>query len=161
MKETSSSRGTAVDPPTPHVVFYDGVCALCNGAVRFVIARDRNRRFRFASLQSEVAASLLAPAGIRAGELAALVLLVDRGGAETVLQGPRAVLRIVDELGGGWRLLRPLGWLPSFVLEAIYGLVARTRYRVFGRYDSCPLPDPRTRDLFLDAPGSPSEAGDR
>jgi len=140
-----------------NLVFYDGVCALCNGVVRFLIRRDRQRRFRYASLQSSFALRALAPHGIEPGDLDAMALLEDFRGKERVHQGARAALRIAEVLGGAWGLLRPLGWLPDVLLNLGYGLVARTRYRIFGRYASCPIPTAEDRRWFVDPPAESSE----
>lgn len=135
---------------TISVVYYDGVCALCNGLVRMLVRRDRRRRLRYASLQSEFAERTLRPHGIDPGELSAMVLLRDLEGTQSVTQGPRAVLEVLSLLGGPWRLVGVLGLLPDLVLNLGYGWIARTRYRTFGKYDSCPLPSAEVRELFLD-----------
>jgi predicted DCC family thiol-disulfide oxidoreductase YuxK len=133
------------------IVLYDGVCALCNRLVRFLLARDRAGRLRFASLQSGFARELLARHGHDAGRLAASYLVLDAGTpAERVVGGARGVLLALAALGGPWRLARWLGVLPSALLDAVYGVVARNRYRWFGRYDRCLLPPPDVRDRFLD-----------
>jgi len=142
------------DPATATVdlVLYDGVCALCNGLVRFLVARDRERRFRYAALQSDLARAVLAPYGADPSELSNMFVLLDYGGPDQrCLRRSRAALATFRRLGGGWAFLaRVLSVLPTFLLDAGYRLVAWTRYRTFGRYESCPLPSPEHRDLFLD-----------
>jgi predicted DCC family thiol-disulfide oxidoreductase YuxK len=133
-----------------YVVFYDGVCALCNGVVRFLIRRDELRQLRYASLQSELADRVLTPHGIDPRSLSAMVLLRDPEREQTVVQGPRAVLEVLALLGGPYRLLGTFQILPDFILDLGYGAVAKTRYRVFGKYESCPLPTPENEELFLD-----------
>jgi predicted DCC family thiol-disulfide oxidoreductase YuxK len=140
----------------PHgtdVILYDGVCALCNGFVRFVLARDSARRFRFASLQSGFAAAQLARRAREARDLDTLYVLADQGGAgERLLATSRGVLHVLGHVDGpGWRwLAAALGLLPTALLDAAYGVVVRNRYRTFGRYDTCPLPRPEDRDRFVD-----------
>ncbi len=134
-----------------HLLLYDGVCALCNGLVRFVLKRDRARLFRFAPLQGETARELLRKWG-RTPELLDTLYFVrdaDTPG-EAVLERSRAALLVFEEIGGVWKVLaRLLGVLPSGVLDFLYDFVARRRYRWFGRYDACPLPPPEDRDRFL------------
>lgn len=134
------------------VLLYDGVCALCNGLVRFLVARDRQRRFRYAALQSDFARAALAPYREDPSALSTVFLIQSFGRPEQrCLRRARAALAALRRLGGGWAFVaRVLGVLPTFLLDAGYRLVARVRYWTFGRYDSCPLPPPEHRDLFLD-----------
>jgi predicted DCC family thiol-disulfide oxidoreductase YuxK len=135
------------------VLLYDGVCALCNGLVRFLLARDQERLFRYAALQSDFARSAAARHGEDPSALST-VLLIQRFGQpdERCLHRSRAALAALERLGGAWSLAaRVLGVLPTVLLDAGYRLVARLRYAIFGRYDSCPLPAPEHRDLFVDS----------
>lgn len=145
---TPPSRELA--PRGADLVFYDGVCPLCNGAVRFLLKRDDRRRFRYAALESEVAGEILRPLGIDPEALDAMVLVEGWGERDTVREGPAAVLRSLELLGGGWKIVRPLRRLPGLLLQPLYRLVAKTRYAIFGRYESCPLAEPEHRELFLD-----------
>ena len=126
------------------VILFDGVCNLCNGSVRFVLARDRQRRFRFASLQSAAAAQLLA--GRPPGAIGDSIVLVE---GERIYQQSTAVLRILRGLGAGWRLLYALIVVPRPLRDAVYRWVARNRYRWFGRTEACAVPRPEDRDRFL------------
>jgi predicted DCC family thiol-disulfide oxidoreductase YuxK len=139
-------------PATVDVLLYDGVCALCNGLVRFTLAHDRDRRFRYAALQSDFARAALAPYDVDTAELSTLFLLQSFGQPDQrCLRRSRAALATLRRLGGGWGLTaRVLSVFPTVLLDAVYRLIARTRYGVFGRYDSCPLPAPEHRDLFID-----------
>jgi predicted DCC family thiol-disulfide oxidoreductase YuxK len=134
------------------VLLYDGVCALCNGLVRFLVARDHQRRFRYAALQSEFARVALAPYGEAPTTLSTVFLLQRYGRPDQrCLRRARAALAAMRRLGGGWALCaRSLGVLPTFLLDAGYRSIARVRYWTFGRYDTCPLPPPEHRHLFLD-----------
>ena len=139
------------------LAFYDGVCALCNASVAFTLKRDREGRFRFAPLQSELARSELPARGVDPTALEAMVLLADfESEDEAVFVGPHAVLEILRRLGGFWRIPAALRVLPNAVLEVGYGFVARIRYRVFGQYDHCPMPPAELRDRFVDVPSEPS-----
>jgi predicted DCC family thiol-disulfide oxidoreductase YuxK len=138
------------------ILLYDGVCGLCNGFVQFVLRRDATGMFRFAALQSPLAARILARHSLDSRDLDTLYLVVNAQQADEILL-PRsdAVIFILQRLGGAtrkfWRLT---GFLLQLVPRAIrdwgYGVAARRRYRVFGRYDVCPLLTEETRRRFLD-----------
>ena len=143
------------DPLEAHrgipIVFYDGVCGLCNRLVRFVLRRDPGGRFRFASLQSGFAREVLPPRGKDPSRLDTLHLLLDPGGpGERVLSKGRAALEVLRILGGPWKLVSLLRVLPTRLVDFGYDQIARRRYRWFGRHETCPLPDPRHRDRFID-----------
>lgn len=127
-------------------MLFDGVCNLCHASVRFIVRRDRGRRFRFASLQSPVADALLRD---WVGERPDSVMLVEDG---RVYAHSAAALRIVRQLNGLWPVCYALIAIPRPLRDFLYRFVARRRYRWFGRLDSCPLPDPALADRFLDAP---------
>jgi predicted DCC family thiol-disulfide oxidoreductase YuxK len=135
-----------------HVILYDGLCGLCNRLNRFVIRRDGERLFRFASLQSGFAAESLSRYGKDPRDLDTLYVLSDYGTpSESVFSRSDAVLFILRQLGGVWRLAGALGWLPTSWLDLGYRWVARHRYRIFGRYDACPIPKPEDRERFIAA----------
>jgi predicted DCC family thiol-disulfide oxidoreductase YuxK len=136
------------DPDGHDVVFYDGVCGLCNRFVSFLIARDRGARLRFATLQGEVARRLLVPLGGRPDDLDTVYVLRSDG---TLLKRSRAILQALAALGGPWRLVKVLRLVPAPVADVAYGLMARVRYRLFGRLDACPLPPPEVRHRFVAA----------
>ena len=147
---SEAPRATADAP----IILYDGVCGLCNRLTRFVLARDPAGRFRFASLQSALAGEILTRHGRDPRDLDTLYLVLARGRPdERLLTKSDAALWILRELGGPWRTAAMLRVLPRWVRDLGYDVVARTRYRVFGRYDSCPLPDPSHRTRFLDQSG--------
>ncbi|MCA8966515.1 MAG: DUF393 domain-containing protein [Planctomycetes bacterium] len=134
--------------PSAPVVLYDGVCGLCQGWVQWVLAHDRRAVFRFAALQSKVAAELLAAVGAT-GPLPDSLVLVD-GGAVHTRSG--AALRVFGRLGLPWSLAR-LGLLvPPLLRNWTYDWIARHRYRWFGKREQCLVPTPAQRGLFLDAP---------
>jgi predicted DCC family thiol-disulfide oxidoreductase YuxK len=124
------------------VVLFDGVCNLCNGAVRFILARDPAARFRFASLQSDAARRLWGDGGP-----AETIVLLDAG--KTYVKST-AALRIARGLRFPWPLLYAFVAVPRPVRDLIYDWVARHRYRWFGKRDTCMLPTPELRERFLE-----------
>jgi predicted DCC family thiol-disulfide oxidoreductase YuxK len=137
------------------LVLYDGVCGLCDRLNRFVLARDRADRFRFAALQGELARRLLSRHGREAGDLDTFYVVARFGGPdEAVLDRGRAAVHVLGSLGVPWSAARALRILPRHVLDALYDFVAWRRYRWFGRFEACRLPDPRYLAKFLDAPDS-------
>ena len=135
------------------VILFDGVCKLCHGFVRWVLARDRRKEFRFASLQSCAARSLLESAGVPAGNLPDSVVLILRG--QPPLVKSEAVLAIAAQLGFPWSWAACGRVLPRGLRDRLYDWVAAHRYRWFGRPTSCLLPTPELRGRFLDADESP------
>jgi predicted DCC family thiol-disulfide oxidoreductase YuxK len=134
-----------------HLVLYDGVCALCNGLVQFLLVHDRRRLFKFASLQSVRGRTVVAESGGNPDELNSFYVVKDyRTAHPQAFVRSRAALFMVGQLGWPWKLLRVAGVLPTFVLDRAYDAIARSRYRVFGRYDQCLLPRPEFRDRFVD-----------
>ena len=126
------------------IVFFDGVCNLCNAAVRFIIQRDPKAYFRFASLQSEIAAKKLPPDfREKAGD--SIVLLEDG----KFFWSSTAALRIARRLRAPWPLLYAGILIPRFLRNPIYGWIARNRYRWFGKKDACELPTPELKGRFL------------
>ena len=132
------------------LVLYDGVCALCNRLVSFLLHHDRRDCFRFAPLQSDPARALLQKHGLNSSELDTVVLLAEFGHpTERALTRSGAVLYALHELGGTWRLSVILRLLPLFLRDRLYDYIARRRYRMFGRFDQCPFPQPEHRHKFM------------
>lgn len=138
---------TIEDVPTDPrpILFFDGVCNLCNASVNFVLKRDKAGRFRFATLQSPAAAELLDPFGLKASDLDTVVLLED-GRAYT---RSTAALRVARRLRFPWNLLYAFILLPRFVRDPLYRFVARRRYRWFGKTETCRVPTPEVRSRFV------------
>lgn len=134
------------------IILYDGVCGLCNRLVQFLLKHDRQGRLRYASLQSDFAAKVLQRHGFDPKDLDTLHVVENYDQpAERVLQRSDAVLRAGRELGGIWSPLASLAKIiPRPLRDLCYRFVARNRYRVFGKYDTCMLPDPNQRSRFLD-----------
>ena len=134
-----------------HLVLYDGVCGLCNHTVTFILKRDRKSQFNFAPLQSRLGRSLLLEQGHRPDRLDTFYVIIDYNSQHVRwAAGARAMLFIVSQLGGVWRMSTALSLLPDFLLNAGYSVIARNRYRVFGRYDQCLMPTANYKDRFID-----------
>ena len=127
------------------LMLYDGSCGLCNRSVQLVLRHDRRGRFRFAALQSHAGRALLERHGLPLDRMDTVVL-VEEGRAFT---RSRAALRIARRMDAQWPALWPLAAIPRPIADFVYGLVARHRYRLFGRTDACMLPPPDVRARFL------------
>lgn len=140
--EKSAGARLATEHP---IVFFDGVCHLCNRAVDFLLRVDRRGVLRFAAIQGETAGAVLPP--LREAPEVWAMFYADGSG---VYEASDAVLRIGRRLGGAWALLAAVAAIvPRPLREAAYRLVARNRYRWFGRRDSCRLPASGERERFL------------
>jgi len=132
------------------LLLYDGVCALCNGVVEFLLKHDRQDKLRYAPLQSSLGREILARFGISTFPDGVMLLtdaLTARGRLYSRSDAVAAGLRL---LPAPWRLLGRLAALvPRPLREFGYGVVARLRYRLFGRYDTCPLPPLDQRGKLL------------
>lgn len=130
-----------------HVVFFDGVCGLCDRFVQFVLDRDGRQVFRFAPLQGAFAARELPPKGGDPGRLDTVYVLTADG---RLLRRSRAVLFVLGELGGPWRAVSWLRVVPAVIADRFYDLVAAVRYRVFGKREACRIPTPAERARFVE-----------
>lgn len=128
------------------IIFFDGVCNLCNGAVQFVIKRDRREAFKFASLQSDFAKETLSGSALKVTHGDSLVLL-ENG---KLYEQSTAVLRIAKKMSGLWPLLYAFIIVPPFLRNAIYRWVARHRYQWFGKQNQCWVPTRALKSRFLD-----------
>ena len=132
------------------IVLYDGVCGLCNRAVQFLLKRDRHDRLQFASLQSDLAANLLNKHGIDHTKLDTVYAVLNYGDSnETLLAKGDAFLFFGKAIGGIWTVAQAGRIIPRPVRNWLYDFVARHRYQVFGKAESCMLPDPKQRHKFL------------
>lgn len=132
-------------PEKNPVVFFDGVCNLCNATVQFIINRDQKKIFRFAPLQATIAQQIKILNGIPANELESVILFV--GGK--IYKKSDAALQIARRLNGLWPVLFIFYILPRFLRDPFYDLVAKYRYRWFGKRDSCMMPDPDLKNRFI------------
>lgn len=135
------------------VVFFDGVCALCDQSMRFLIGEDRSEILRFAPLQGGAAAREPAVATIVERDAVALksvIYLRGTGDQKELLTRSDAILAILDDLGGLWRLLAFTRFLPRAFRDRVYDFIGRNRYRWFGRLELCRLPRKGEAARFLD-----------
>jgi predicted DCC family thiol-disulfide oxidoreductase YuxK len=128
------------------ILLFDGVCNLCNGIVKFILERDARKAIRFASLQSAYGQDALKRFGLDPLTFNSLVLVE----GERHYQRSTGVLRILRTLGWPYKAFYPLILIPAPLRDPAYDLVARTRYRVFGKRETCMIPTPGIRERFLD-----------
>lgn len=135
------------------LILYDGVCGLCNQLNVFVLKRDRQDHFRFASLQSEMGQSILKKYGKDPYDLNTLYLITDyRNSEERIWSRSAAAVRILFKLGLVWRGLGGMLWLiPLPVRDLGYRFIAATRYRIFGKYEECQIPPKQWQAKFMDS----------
>lgn len=128
------------------IVYFDGVCNLCNSAVDFIIRHDTEGVIRFASLQSESGQKVLQRLGLEAGELKTIVLEIDG----SLYVKSEAALRIAGFLKGAISCLAWLRPLPLFLRDPVYMWISNNRYRWFGKKSSCRLPVGDEASRFID-----------
>lgn len=133
-------------PDDNPIVLFDGVCSLCHGVVQFIVPRDTEQKFRFASLQSDVGRKLLARHDLPTDELESIVLIE---GDKSYMKSS-AVIRIGAHLGGIYALLSPFRVVPRSIRDRAYDFVANRRYRWFGEKDRCTRPTGNIETRFLD-----------
>ena len=125
------------------IVIFDGECNLCSSSVEFIIKRDKKGYFKFTSLQSPQAKNLLdGNTNISPDS----VILVENG--QTYIRS-RAALKISAKLTWPWKIVSCLRILPSFLIDPVYKLIAKNRYKVWGKRDQCMIPSPEIQDRFI------------
>lgn len=127
------------------ILLFDGICNLCNGSVQFIITRDVKEKFKFASLQSEKGQELLQKFNLPTNNFDSFVLVKD----DKYYTKSTAALLVFSSFGGLWSLLKILLIFPAFIRNAVYTLVAKNRYKWFGKQESCWLPTPELKSRFL------------
>lgn len=124
----------------PRLLLFDGVCAVCDATVQWVLDRDPTGRWAFAPLQGETAAAVRARHPEWPAQLDSLVVVLQEGGEERILFHTAAVLRVARDLGGPFgALAAAASWVPAILRDPFYRAFARVRYRVFGRIEACRL----------------------
>jgi predicted DCC family thiol-disulfide oxidoreductase YuxK len=127
------------------IVFYDGVCNLCNGAVQFILKHEKSPVLLFASLQSEFAKEL-----IKQNKIPSSIDSIVFYHNNKVDVKSKAAFKISQHLKAPWSFVKVFSILPKSVTNAGYDLIARYRYRIFGKKETCPMPSKETRDRFID-----------
>lgn len=128
------------------IVLFDGVCKFCNAGVNFIIDHDSRSRLRFAALQSSVGQRLLEQFGLSTNHFDSMVLVE----GEQYHVRSTAALRIATYLDGYWWLAAGALFIPAFLRDCPYNVLARNRYRWFGTLDACRMPTPEIRQRFLE-----------
>ncbi|WP_291720844.1 thiol-disulfide oxidoreductase DCC family protein [Bernardetia sp.] len=128
------------------IILFDGVCNLCNGAINFVIDKDKNNNFHFASLQSEFGQALLAHFGRDTADFDSMIVY-ENGKIRTK---STAALRIAAGLSGGWKFFSVFKIIPTVIRNAVYNLIARNRYKWFGQKNECRIPTPELKAKFVE-----------
>ncbi|MEO6550404.1 MAG: thiol-disulfide oxidoreductase DCC family protein [Ferruginibacter sp.] len=127
------------------IVLFDGVCNFCNSAVNFVIRKDKNRRIKFAALQSATGQQLLKQYKLPLVLFTSFVF-IEKG---SLFTRSTAALKLCKYLTGGWPLLYGFIIVPAIIRNGIYNIISRNRYNWFGKRNQCMVPTPQTRDRFL------------
>jgi predicted DCC family thiol-disulfide oxidoreductase YuxK len=128
-----------------NIVLFDGVCNLCNGAINFLIDHDKGNKLLFASLQSDFGQSVLRDYGMNTNDFDTFVFLKD-GKMFTRSQG---ALEVMNVLGGSWSSLYLFRFVPTFLRDGIYKMIAKNRYKLFGQREACRMPTPELKAKFL------------
>jgi predicted DCC family thiol-disulfide oxidoreductase YuxK len=127
------------------IILFDGICNLCNRAVQFVIKRDRDKKFRLASLQSKPAREILEKFGLPAERFKTFVLIC----GDQYFTKSTAALKVLNQIGGLWRICYVFIIIPKPIRDFVYDMIARYRYRIFGKRTSCMIPTEDISDRFL------------
>ncbi len=129
------------------IILFDGVCNLCNSSVQKVIKYDPERKFRFASLQGKLGQQVLEQFHLPVGEFNSFLLLQDG----QLFSKSTAALKVMKQMNGGWKwLYYPLTIIPPFISNFFYDIIARNRYKWFGKQEACWLPTAELKALFYD-----------
>ena len=132
--------------PTNPVILFDGVCNLCNGSVQKIIAADPKKQFRFASLQSSFGQQVLKQFHLPSSELGSFILLENN----QIFTKSTGALKVARRLSGAWPLFYAFIIVPQFIRDGVYNIIARNRYKWFGKKESCMVPQAALQDLFYE-----------
>ncbi|MDC8004201.1 thiol-disulfide oxidoreductase DCC family protein [Aureisphaera galaxeae] len=127
------------------IILFDGVCNLCNSSVTFVIKRDKQNRFKFTALQSDIGKELIQSHGIDTNKVDSIIF-IENGKAYTK---STAALRISKYLGGAYPVMMIFMIFPPFLRNIVYDWIARNRYKWYGKKESCMIPTPELKSKFL------------
>lgn len=128
-----------------NIVLFDGVCNFCDASVNFIIDRDKKNIFKFAALQSEKGQEILDYFKLPKDDFDSFVFIEN----DKVFKKSSAALRIAKKLGGVWKIFYPFIIIPEFIRDFFYNLIAKNRYKLFGKKDACRIPTPELKQKFL------------
>lgn len=128
------------------IILFDGVCNLCNGAINFIIKRDKKDIFRYASLQSDVGLKLTKERGIDTSKMDTFLLIE----SDKYYHKSTAALHIARQLSGVYPLFSIFLIIPKPIRNWVYGIISKNRYKWFGKNESCLIPTPKLKSLFID-----------
>lgn len=127
------------------IILFDGVCNFCNGSINLLIRQDKKGVFQFAALQSQAGQKLLAQYQIQKKDFDSFVLIQDG----KAFQKSAAALKVLNQLPWYWKALQVFWIVPKFIRDGLYDVIARNRYKWFGKKDQCMIPGPNVRSRFL------------
>lgn len=129
---------------TSDIVFFDGYCVLCNGFVDFLLQADTKTKLRFASLQGKTAKKLLPPSSLYEVDT---VIFINK--EHQISTKSSAIIEILKTMGGLWKLAAVFNFLPKFLLDKIYDVLARNRYSWFGKRNTCRIPEDDEKERIM------------
>lgn len=132
-------------PQDTSIILFDGVCNFCNSSINFVIDHDLQKHFKFAPLQSEIGQRILKQFNKNTEDFDSVILFKNN----QLCQKSEAALEIAKHLSGAWKYLSFFRIFPTFFLDFFYDIIAKNRYRIFGKSDSCRMPTVELRERFL------------
>jgi predicted DCC family thiol-disulfide oxidoreductase YuxK len=128
------------------IILFDGLCNLCSSSVQFVLKRDKKNQFLFGSLQGNYGQTILKKYQLPADSFNSFMLLE----GEILYTHSSGALRMLKHIGGGWSLLYVFMIVPKFIRDGVYNMIAKNRYKWFGKKEECWLPTPAYKAKFLD-----------
>ena len=128
------------------IILFDGVCNLCNRSVQFILKKDKRKKFLFATLQGTKGREILQKFSLPANYLNSFIL----ADGEKIYTKSTAALRMLKILGRGWNLFYMFIIIPPFIRDTVYNMIAKYRYKWFGKKDLCMVPGPEVRERFIE-----------
>ncbi|MDT8415776.1 MAG: thiol-disulfide oxidoreductase DCC family protein [Flavobacteriaceae bacterium] len=133
-------------PENKTIILFDGVCNLCNGAVNWLIRKDSQDQFRFVALQSDLGKEIVEYIGVDTSKTDSIIWYKP---GEAYFYKSAAALKIAGQIGFPWQLMQVFSILPAALRDVVYDIIARNRYRWFGKKASCMVPSPELTSKFL------------
>jgi predicted DCC family thiol-disulfide oxidoreductase YuxK len=127
------------------IILFDGVCNYCNSVINFIIRQDKKSIFKFAALQSEAGQKLLELYNLPTNNFDSFIL-IDNG---KVYQSSTAGLKLYNKLPWYWKWTQAFWIVPKFIRDAVYNIIAKNRYKWFGKKETCMIPSPQVKERFL------------